>query len=392
MNKDSERPQGSERSRPPRAEDEGNVDHEDIRDEEAVDDGTVSRKESARPAAPPARGTPPPRHPKSIPLEPASRSRATERRTPAEVPPADEHPPEVKPTARLNVAPSGSRGTVPGPGKVEKDLYLPSPARPTSRTPTPPPAAPGPERMAAPTVPAPPSAGRGRAPASPPPGRGPEHMQAPVASAPPTPPAPPPVARPTDHPMERPTERPPSSPSRQAPEAPRATPLETPAEHRPPSPSREEPFRAGPPARSAGGSEARRALLQTREAGHEIVMNEDRLVPGDLKLVIEQGLSINKEFLVSDPEMLMGRRDPDQDFIPDIDLFDQETATNRYISRRQARLFFKDGCLWVEDLDSSNGTAVNNRLIPPHEPRPVKPGDKILLGQSVMVRVRRMTT
>lgn len=114
------------------------------------------------------------------------------------------------------------------------------------------------------------------------------------------------------------------------------------------------------------------------------------LAVGQVKLVIEQGLSLNKEFLVSDDEMLIGRRDPEQDFIPDIDLFDQETPNNRYISRRQAKLYFQDGGLWVEDLDSSNGTALNNHSILPHQPRRLKPGDKVLLGQSVLLRVRKL--
>jgi hypothetical protein len=112
--------------------------------------------------------------------------------------------------------------------------------------------------------------------------------------------------------------------------------------------------------------------------------------PGHFKLVIEQGLSINKEFLLSDEDMLLGRRDPEQDFIPDIDLFDQETPNNRYISRRQARIYFQDGQVFLEDLDSSNGTALNNHIIKPHEPKLLTPGDKILLGQSVLLRFRRL--
>lgn len=112
------------------------------------------------------------------------------------------------------------------------------------------------------------------------------------------------------------------------------------------------------------------------------------LSAGLVKLVIEQGLSLGKEFLVSDEEMLIGRRDPEQDFIPDIDLFDQESPNNRYISRRQARLWFQEGGLWLEDLDSSNGTALNNHMIRPHEKKRLKPGDKLLLGQSVLLRVR----
>lgn len=112
------------------------------------------------------------------------------------------------------------------------------------------------------------------------------------------------------------------------------------------------------------------------------------LFAGGVKLVIEQGLSLGKEFLVSDEEMLIGRRDPEQDYIPDIDLFDQESPNNRYISRRQAQLYFKEGGLWVEDLDSSNGTALNNHMVRAHEPKRLKPGDKLLLGQSVLLRIR----
>ena len=115
------------------------------------------------------------------------------------------------------------------------------------------------------------------------------------------------------------------------------------------------------------------------------------MAPGNIKLVVEQGMSVNKEYLLNDPELIIGRRDPEQEFIPDIDLFDQENANNRYISRRQARLYFQEGGLFVEDLDSSNGTCVNNRPIKPNMSVQLHPGDKLLLGQSVMFRVRVMT-
>lgn len=109
--------------------------------------------------------------------------------------------------------------------------------------------------------------------------------------------------------------------------------------------------------------------------------------PGELKLVIEQGMSVGKAFLVSDAEMLVGRRDPDQKTSPDIDLFDQEVPSNRYISRRQARLFFVDGQLMLEDLDSSNGTALNGQLVAPHEPRALSINDRVHFGQSVLLRL-----
>lgn len=109
---------------------------------------------------------------------------------------------------------------------------------------------------------------------------------------------------------------------------------------------------------------------------------------GELKLVIEQGMSVGKEFLISEADMSVGRRDPEQLVNPDIDLFDQEAPNNRYISRRQARLFLRDGQLMLEDLDSSNGTALNGQLVAPHEPRALALNDKVHFGQSVLLRVK----
>lgn len=109
---------------------------------------------------------------------------------------------------------------------------------------------------------------------------------------------------------------------------------------------------------------------------------------GELKLVIEQGMSVGKEFLISEADMTVGRRDPEQQVTPDIDLFDQEAPNNRYISRRQARLFLCEGQLMLEDLDSSNGTALNGQLVAAHEPRALTLNDKVHFGQSVLLRVK----
>lgn len=110
--------------------------------------------------------------------------------------------------------------------------------------------------------------------------------------------------------------------------------------------------------------------------------------PGKLKLVIEQGMSVGKEFLVSEPDMLVGRRDPEQAVIPDIDLFDQEAPNNRYVTRRHARLYFAGGSLMLEDLDSANGTGLNGQLVAPHEPRALAVNDKVHFGQSVLMRLK----
>lgn len=174
-------------------------------------------------------------------------------------------------------------------------------------------------------------------------------------------------------------------------EAPAAGPSETvattpPIDNFPP----QAPESTTPSAPAQGHGDAEAAPPTVVAAPAAVEEEADAMAAGGVKLVIEQGLSINKEFLISDEDMLIGRRDPEQDFIPDLDLFDQETANNRYISRRQARLFFKGGGLWLEDLDSSNGTALNNHAIKPHDAKRLKFGDKLLLGQSVLLRVRRV--
>jgi hypothetical protein len=52
------------------------------------------------------------------------------------------------------------------------------------------------------------------------------------------------------------------------------------------------------------------------------------------------------------------------------------------VSKRHARFFFRDGQLFVTDLKSTNGTYVNRARI--GEPRPVKPGDRVYIGDYVI--------
>lgn len=427
----SDRFHGRDRNRAPRAHDEG----EDNLGGLEAPEGSGATDHLPGGGVPPAGPFSVSPSRRSIPFEPPRRSRPVEEERPPERPaPPDETP--DKGSRRLLLPAPTPRGDEAGP--ADREIRLAPSARPSFRTPPPPaPATPVPELIPRPSSrPSPPTAPASerragqaeRAPSERPPverapgsraradrtpvdrtpadrtpaDRAPVDRtpvdrtpvdRAPVdrAPAPPAPAEPAPVERaPADRPR---SERASSRAARPAPpEPPVDEPPAPPPEPRPARPAQEAPVGGTLAQRSPMTPEARRAMLQTRGVGQEIIVQDDLLMPGDIKLVIEQGLSINKEFLVSDSEMLLGRRDPDQGFIPDIDLFDQETATNRYISRRQARLFFREGILMLEDLDSSNGTGINNRLIPPHEPRPVKPGDKILLGQSVMLRVRRITT
>ncbi|MGH9125179.1 MAG: FHA domain-containing protein [Acidimicrobiales bacterium] len=53
-----------------------------------------------------------------------------------------------------------------------------------------------------------------------------------------------------------------------------------------------------------------------------------------------------------------------------------------FVSTLHARVFRRDGSLYVEDLGSTNGTFVNDR--PVTSPIPLGPGDRLQVGRSVL--------
>lgn len=103
--------------------------------------------------------------------------------------------------------------------------------------------------------------------------------------------------------------------------------------------------------------------------------------PGRVKLTVEQGMSVGKQFVLGDPEMLVGREDTDEEIYPDIDLSDQDEG---FVHRRHATLKFENGALTVTHLGGANKTRLNNRPLPDNEASPVNIGDKIAFGKVVM--------
>lgn len=53
-----------------------------------------------------------------------------------------------------------------------------------------------------------------------------------------------------------------------------------------------------------------------------------------------------------------------------------------YVSRRHAKIFFKDGVWYIEDLGSTNHTYINGKKI--EKPSPISEGDKVALSSSVV--------
>jgi ribosomal protein S27E len=107
------------------------------------------------------------------------------------------------------------------------------------------------------------------------------------------------------------------------------------------------------------------------------------LAPGKVKLVVEQGMTVGKQFVLGDSEMQVGREDADEDIYPDIDLADQDEG---YVHRQHATLKFENDQLFVTHLGGANKTRLNNKPIPDNQPQPVALGDKISFGK-VVVRV-----
>jgi len=56
--------------------------------------------------------------------------------------------------------------------------------------------------------------------------------------------------------------------------------------------------------------------------------------------------------------------------------------TGDYVSAHHARLFERDGRVWVEDLGSTNGTLLNGRRV--RRPAAMRAGDRLKIGEVVL--------
>ncbi len=75
-----------------------------------------------------------------------------------------------------------------------------------------------------------------------------------------------------------------------------------------------------------------------------------------------------------DGELVVGRK-------PEPGVF---ALGDRYMSGKHARFFAGGGRLTVTDLDSKNRTFVNEQPLPPHQERPLSPGDTVRMGNTVL--------
>jgi hypothetical protein len=79
-------------------------------------------------------------------------------------------------------------------------------------------------------------------------------------------------------------------------------------------------------------------------------------------------------------DVILGREDAQSDSYPDVDL-NPHGGLEQGVSRRHARITLRGGQYFVEDLNSVNGTLLNQRRLTAHTPTPLRPGDHLLLGR-----------
>lgn len=99
------------------------------------------------------------------------------------------------------------------------------------------------------------------------------------------------------------------------------------------------------------------------------------LAPGN---IVVPSHSVNLP-LPNTPQAIIGRADPVSNVFPEIDLAPYG-ALDAGVSRRHARLFVQAGQVMLEDLETVNGTFINNQRLAARTPQPVRDGDELRCG------------
>lgn len=100
--------------------------------------------------------------------------------------------------------------------------------------------------------------------------------------------------------------------------------------------------------------------------------------------LVVHGTDTSLPFPPGKVEVILGRTDPISGIFPDIDLTDHGGESGG-VSRQHARLVAQGNLLYVEDLNSTNGTFLNKQKLLPEQRLEVKHGDELRLGRVVLV-------
>jgi pSer/pThr/pTyr-binding forkhead associated (FHA) protein len=92
-----------------------------------------------------------------------------------------------------------------------------------------------------------------------------------------------------------------------------------------------------------------------------------------LRIVKSNFFMPQTEWTLEPGEYILGRYPTNDIVIPD-----------PYVSRRHARIFYNDGEWYIEDLDSTNGTIVNNEDIRGKGPKKIENNTEIVVGLTIL--------
>lgn len=138
-----------------------------------------------------------------------------------------------------------------------------------------------------------------------------------------------------------------------------------------------------PSARPSGRAPAERPPMVSPAEGAAL---PDRSPPDRrprAKLVLVRGGRVGREFPIWESEVMLGRWDAEHGIFPEIDLDEDDPEAK--VSRRHARIFYREGRFWIEDLGSLNGTFVNRGpRLRPYQPVPLRHGDEIIVGKTFL--------
>lgn len=98
-----------------------------------------------------------------------------------------------------------------------------------------------------------------------------------------------------------------------------------------------------------------------------------------LNVVLEVVNTGREMSLPLDTEILLGRLDAAHGIFPEVDLA-ADGGLEHGISRRHARIYMRESHCFIEDLDSTNGTFLNDERLTPYLPYRFNNGDTLFLG------------
>jgi eukaryotic-like serine/threonine-protein kinase len=121
-------------------------------------------------------------------------------------------------------------------------------------------------------------------------------------------------------------------------------------------------------------SETQYALVALDDARHKELQQaeKERLLTSLVWLTFADGVILT---LSGALEYFIGRSSLGEHWIPAVDL-----SGRSGVSRRHARLFWRNSSLFLEDLGSNNGTFVNGETLQDRPPRPVESGETLTFG------------